>query len=108
MKFFDHKNIWKIAVVLILLSMILPSKTNIISRVGQPIIKQYHFGVFTPFLTLQASDDLNRYKNIFYIAVHTEKVSFDIAGCIISLIFCYVVAYILLKVWQMLYKRLKR
>ncbi|MDQ1234628.1 hypothetical protein QE450_002126 [Paenibacillus sp. SORGH_AS306] len=106
MTFFDHKKVWFVTIIVMLLFMIMPSRVNIVWNFPPEIVKQYHFGQFSSFLTLQTSDDLTGYENLLYIIMHTEKVYFRADSFFVSLMGCYITAYLLVKVWRALRKRL--
>lgn len=106
MTFFDHKRVWLVTIIVMLLFMVIPNRVHIARNFPSDVVKQYQFGQFSSFLTLQTSDDLTGYENLWFITMHTEKVYFRTDSFFVSLIGCYITAYLLVKVWQALRNRL--
>lgn len=106
MTFFDHKRVWLVTIIVMLLFMVIPNRVHIARNFPPDVVKQYQFGQFSSFLTLQTSDDLTGYENLWFITMHTEKVYFRTDSFFVSLIGCYITAYLLVKVWQALRNRL--
>lgn len=98
MRLLKKKSYW--LTTLIILALLIMQPISIEQTSGSYV---YKFGVLFPFLSLRLNNIVTGYQNIINVSTQAESFEIIIGSLMGSYLFCFLLAYILIKIFKKLF-----
>jgi hypothetical protein len=107
MNFLKTKKYWILAFLIMMASLIYPStyepQGSSSPESGSPF-NEYSYGLLFPFLTLRTAQVVTGSQNVFRMGIEAENYFFGMGDFLGSFVFCFVLSYLIIKLYNKIFK----